>query len=343
MVDTAPGITLAPSRHDPYLNLLMLIIGLPRPRLLNQTLNLVPNRMNKIVRVITAPFRIIWWLVSLPFRSLKNLRLFLNEEPEEHPIVETLTGVVQDKAVREALFQEIEAFRTHLLRSIAVLAVLVIISFFFTSRLLEFLASPLEGGIDSLKAIEVTESVGVFMRVAVLSGITISLPYIAFEFWLFFAPGLKPRSKKFGLVGIPLSTLLFTSGMAFAFFIMMPAALPFLLNFMGIQAELRPNSYYNFITGVMFWIGVSFEFPLVIYVLTAMGFVKPKVLSEQWRLAIVLIAILAAAITPTIDPVNMALVMAPMILLYFVSIGLSKIAYQDREKQVRNDLNKREE
>ena len=63
---------------------------------------------------------------------------------------------------------------------------------------------------------------------------------------------------------------------------------------MGIQAELRPNSYYNFITGVMFWIGVSFEFPLVIYVLTAMGFVKPKVLSEQWRLAIVLIAILAS-------------------------------------------------
>jgi len=189
----------------------------------------------------------------------------------------------------------------------------------------------------------VTESVGVFMRVAVLSGITISLPYIAFEFLLFFAPGLKPRSKKFGLVGIPLATLLFTSGMAFAFFIMMPAALPFLLNFMGIQAELRPQSYFNFITGVMFWIGVSFEFPLVIYVLTAMGLIKPKVLAEQWRLAVVLIAILAAAITPTIDPVNMALVMAPMILLYFVSIGLSKIAYRERERQTRNDPLEREE
>jgi sec-independent protein translocase protein TatC len=299
--------------------------------------------MNKFIRIITAPFRFIWWLVNLPFSSYKKLQLFLNEEPEEHPIADTLAGVVQDKAVREALFQEIEAFRTHLLRSIVVLAVVVIISFFFTPRLLDFLASPLEGGIDSLKAIEVTESVGVFMRVAVLSGITISLPYIAFEFWLFFAPGLKPRSKKFGLVGIPLATLLFTSGMAFAFYIMMPAALPFLLNFMGIQAELRPQSYFNFITGVMFWIGVSFEFPLVIYVLTAMGFIKPKILAEQWRLAVVLIAILSAAITPTIDPVNMALVMAPMIFLYFVSIGLSKIAYRDREKQARYDLLEREE
>jgi sec-independent protein translocase protein TatC len=294
--------------------------------------------MNKTIRIITAPFRVIWWLASFPFRSLIKLRLFLNEEPEEHPLTDTLAGVVQDKAVREALFQEIETFRAHLIRSVVILAVVVLVSFFFTPRLLDFLASPLEGGIDSLKAIEVTESVGVFMRVAVLSGITISLPYIAFEFWLFFAPGLRPRSKKFGLIGIPLAALLFTTGMAFAFFIMMPAALPFLLNFMGIQAELRPHSYYNFITGVMFWIGVSFEFPLIIYVLTAMGFIKPKGLVEQWRLAVVLIAILAAAITPTIDPVNMALVMAPMILLYFVSIGLSKIAYRDRVKQARKNL-----
>jgi len=121
--------------------------------------------------------------------------------------------------------------------------------------------------------------------------------------------------------------------MAFAYYVMMPAALPFLLNFMGIQAELRPASYYNFITGVMFWIGVAFEFPLVIYALTAIGFVKPNVLVEQWRLAIILIAVLAAAITPTVDPVNMALVMGPMTLLYFISIGLSKIAYKGRLKQ----------
>ncbi len=299
--------------------------------------------MNKLTRIITAPFRFLWRLVSLPFRSYKKIHLFLNEEPEEHPLADTLAGVVQDKAVREALFQEIEAFRIHLFRALAVLTVVVLLSFFFTPKLLAFLAGPLDGGIDSLKAIEVTESVGVFMRVAVLSGITISLPYIAFEFWLFFAPGLKPRSKKFGLVGIPMATLLFTGGMAFAFFVMMPAALPFLLNFMGIKSELRPNSYYSFLTGVMFWIGVSFEFPLVIYVFTAMGFIKPKVLAEQWRLAIVVIAILAAAITPTIDPVNMALVMAPMILLYFVSIGLSKIAYREREKQAENNLIEPEE
>jgi sec-independent protein translocase protein TatC len=132
----------------------------------------------------------------------------------------------------------------------------------------------------------VTESIGVFMKVALLSGLAISLPYIAFEFWLFAAPGLKPSSRSFGLVAIPLATLLFTCGMAFAFYIMLPAALPFLSNFLGIQAEWRPASYFNFVTGVMFWIGVAFEFPLVVYALTAIGFVKPKVMAEQWRLAV---------------------------------------------------------
>ena len=78
---------------------------------------------------------------------------------------------------------------------------------------------------------------------------------------------------------------------------------------------------------------MAFEFPLVVYALTAVGFIKPKVLAEQWRLAIILIAILAAAITPTVDPVNMALVMGPMVILYFISIGLSRIAYRGRIKQ----------
>ena len=105
-----------------------------------------------------------------------------------------------------------------------------------------------------------------------------------------------------------------------------------MLNFMGIQAQLRPQSYFSFVTGLMFWLGVTFELPLLIYLLTALGFVKPRVLVGQWRLAVIIIAILAAAITPTVDPVNMALVMLPVTLLYFISIGFSYVAYAGRTK-----------
>jgi sec-independent protein translocase protein TatC len=279
--------------------------------------------------LIKAPFRLVWGILSFPFRAYRQMREFLTEEPDEHALMDVIGGVVSDKDIRQAMWEQVEDLRKHLLRSLVGLALAVSLSFIFTQNLIDYLAKPV-GGLQALRAIEVTESIGVFMKVALLSGLAISLPYIAFEFWLFAAPGLRPASRKFGLIAIPLATFLFVCGMAFAYYIMMPAALPFLLNFMGIQASLRPASYFSFITGVMFWIGVAFEFPLVIYVLTAIGFVKPKVLSEHWRIAIVLISILAAAITPTVDPINMALVMAPMSLLYFVSIGLSFIAYRGR-------------
>ena len=135
-----------------------------------------------------------------------------------------------------------------------------------------------------------------------------------------------------GLAGIPLAAILFLCGAAFTFFLMLPAALPFLEGFMGVKTELRPESYFSFVIGLMFWIGVSFEFPLIIYVLSAIGIIQPQVLAQQWRLAIVLIAIVAAMVTPTIDPINQGLVMAPMILLYFISIGLSYIAYAGRKR-----------
>jgi sec-independent protein translocase protein TatC len=159
------------------------------------------------------------------------------------------------------------------------------------------------------------------------------LPYIAFEIWLFAAPGLRPRERRYGLIGIPLATILFLIGAAFTYFILLPAALPFLGGFTQIQQFWTARDYFGFVTGLMMWIGLFFEFPLVIYILTSMGLVQPRALQQHWRIAIIVIAVLAAAITPTIDPVNMGLVMLPMSLLYFVSIGLSHIAYAGRRRR----------
>jgi sec-independent protein translocase protein TatC len=212
------------------------------------------------------------------------------------------------------------------------LLVCVGVVFIFTPKLVGFLAQPI-GGISALKAIDVTESVGVFMQVALLGGLALASPYLAFELWLFAAPGLKPRARLLGLLSIPLVMVFFIGGMAFAYFILMPPALKFLLNFMGVQVIPRPSSYIGFVTGILFWIGITFEFPLVIYVLTLMGIVKPASLLKGWRIAVVVIAILAAAITPTTDPVNMTLVMAPMILLYFISIGLGYLALAGRKRK----------
>ncbi len=237
----------------------------------------------------------------------------------------------------KALLEHIDALRKHILRALVGLAVAVGVSFIFTRQTINFLAGPI-GGIAKLQAIEVTETVGVYMRVALLCGLTLALPYIAFELWLFAAPALRPRAKVIGLLAIPLVILFFAGGMIFAYIELLPPALKFLINFMGITLIPRPASYISFITGVLFWIGVAFEFPLVIYVLTAMGLVKPRNLVKQWRIAIVVIGILAAAITPTTDPVNMALVMGPMIMLYFIGIGLSFLAAIGQKEQKKEAL-----
>ena len=273
-------------------------------------------------KIVSYPFRGLWWLVSLPFRLIKRLSSFLNEFPEENQLTDALSTTLQKPSL---LIGHIVALRKHFFRILVFLVICVGVMFAFTPKFIDFLALPI-GGVDTLQAIDVTESVGVFMRVALLGAVVAASPYIAFEMWLFAAPGLMPRGRKFGLIGIPLVLVFFVAGMAFTYFFMLPTALPFLLNFMNIHTIPRISSYINFVTGLLFWIGIAFEFPLVVYILTSMRILKPQMLIKQWRIAIVIIAVAAAAITPTVDPVNMSIVMAPLLILYLISIGLSTLA-----------------
>lgn len=282
-------------------------------------------------QVVTFPFRLIFNILAYPFRLAARFQRFLNAEPEEHPLADVLTGVVTDKAVRAFIWNEIDALRKHLLRIVVVVFIAVGATFTYTKQVMQFLSVPV-GGLQNLQAIQVTEEIGVFMKISLSLGLILVFPYIVFELWWFAAPGLRPRERKFGLISIPFATALFIAGMAFAFYLLIPAALPFLGGFTEIQQNWTAREYFDFVNGLIFWLGIFFEFPLLIYALTAMGLLKPRLLAEHWRMAMVIIAILAAAITPTVDPVNMSLVMLPMSLLYFLSIGLSFIAYAGRRR-----------
>lgn len=288
---------------------------------------------NKLWRGLTYPFRLIFNIIAYPFRLIHRSIQFLNTDVEDRPILDTFSSLAAEEEARVSFWGHIEELRMHLLRILVGLAIGVGISFYFAERLMEFLAEPV-GGLENLQAIQVTEELGVFMRVALASGTAIMLPYIAFEIWLFAAPGLNAKEKKSSLFGIPVATVLFLGGMAFTFLVIIPPALRFLAGLTDIAQDWAAAEYFGFITGLMLWIGLFFEFPLVIYILTRLGFVRPEALQKQWRLAIVIIAVMSAAVTPTIDPVNMALVMLPMILLYFISIGLSHLAYAARRRNM---------
>lgn len=295
--------------------------------------------MRKILKalwwILTSPFRLIFWVFTgLPRAILNSFRrlhhFFTAEIDEESTVTDAVAKTISNPS---GLLEHLDALRKHLLRAVLALVVTTAVAFSFNHTILELLTAPLEGGLESLVAIDVTEPIGTVMRVALLSGFTLAFPYIFFELWLFIAPGVAPKSRFKSLLSIPIATIFFLGGMAFAYFIMLPAALPFLLNFMGIATIPRPSSYITFVTGLMFWIGVAFEFPLVIFLLASLGMIKAKTLQEQWRLAIVIMAVISALITPTVDPVNMSLVMGPMILLYILSIILAKFAQRNPQTQ----------
>ena len=287
--------------------------------------------------MIRSFFRRLWRLITTPFRWIARpflkLRDFLNYEPEDLPIADVFSRTIEDPSL---LIDHLEALRRHLLRSIVVLILAVLASTLFAKQALEWLAGPI-GGLDQLQAIEVTESIGVFMRVSLLAGFVIALPYIMIEIFAFLNPGLRRRERILLLTAIPAATILFLLGIAFTYFILLTPAIDFLLHFMDINAAIRPANYIQFVTGLMFWIGVAFQFPLIIYALAGLGIVNAKALLHGWRFAILGIAVLAAAVTPTIDPINMGLVMLPMIFLYFISIGLAAIAGRGRKQKAQSD------
>ncbi|MBN1953954.1 MAG: twin-arginine translocase subunit TatC [Anaerolineae bacterium] len=225
----------------------------------------------------------------------------------------------------------IEELRQRLLRALISLVIGTSISAIFARRLLEWLAMPV-GGIEQLRSIEVTENITVFMQVSLLGGAALAMPYIVYQLWRFFSPGLTRRENRYVLILVPFATLLFLSGAAFSYFVMLPAAVPFLTGFLGIKTEPRPADYISFITSLMFWIGVSFEIPLVIFFLAKVRIVNHRMLLRNWRTAIFAMAVLAAFVTPTPDPVNMGLVMIPLIILYGLSVILARIAYRPAEE-----------
>ncbi len=298
--------------------------------------------------------------LASPFRRIRE---FFFQVPDDTPLAETVGSAFGSRqglaGLWEGLAEHINALRGHLLRSMLALALATGICLFAAEDLMKLLAYPVgdpaaaasvgtQGGVrgwlektlaqgadglSRLQVIEPTEAIGVFMRVALLGGVILALPWIVMEIYLFVAPGLMPRSRIILLFGIPLVSLFFLVGVLFCFFVMLPAAIPFLYTFLGIKAAWRPSAYFDLVTTLMFWVGVTFEMPLVAYLLAAAGLVKARQLAAVWRFAVVIIAVVAAAITPTVDPVNMALVMAPMILLYLISILAAGIAAPRRTRR----------
>lgn len=238
------------------------------------------------------------------------------------------------------LLGHIKELRKRLLICVIALALTTMASFAFSQNIASFLAEPI-GGLQAMSSIDITENMSAFMRISLLSGVILALPVIFYQILAFVIPGLNTNERTWIWMAIPSATLFFVAGVAFAYFVMLPVALPFLINFMGIATSPRPKTYFSFVSNLMFWVGVIFEMPLLMYILARLKIVTAKSLVKQWRIALVVSAVVAALITPTSDPVNMGLMMLPLFVLYLISILFAILARREKKERVKKKWSKR--
>lgn len=183
-------------------------------------------------------------------------------------------------------------------------------------------------GLQRLQAIAPTESFVTYTKVALYIGIAFAMPVIIYQFVRFLAPGLTRKERRYLFRALPFVSIMFVTGVAFAFFVLVPRALSFLSHFgtSVFDAQFRAEEVVSFYMTLLLWTGVVFELPVVIFILAKLNIVSAKRLASFRRFAILLIAVAAAIITPTPDPFNMFLVAAPMYFLYELGVLLARFA-----------------
>jgi sec-independent protein translocase protein TatC len=204
------------------------------------------------------------------------------------------------------------------------------VSVFFGQDIIDFLKRPAEEALKpepfETQFIEPFELFVTYFRVSLLSGLILGMPMIVYQGLRFVSPGLNPGERRWLYATVLGTTVLFLAGVAFAYYIALPPALDFLLGFGGgdiAKPELRIGSYVDFVTRLLFWTGVAFQTPLVVMYLSRFRIVTAGQLLRWWRFAVVAAFIVAAIVTPTIDPVTQSLVAGPIIVLYFMGLVLA--------------------
>jgi sec-independent protein translocase protein TatC len=223
------------------------------------------------------------------------------------------------------LVEHLRELRSRLIKAVLALVLTTAISLTFASQEVDLLVSLARP--HQLQALKVTETFTSYIKVAFITGIAMAMPLLVYQLFRFLAPGLTKTEKRWILISLPAVTLFFVAGVVFCYFLVLPSALDFLLGFGSSQIEARPtiSEFLSFVTTFLLAVGIAFETPVIVFLLSKLGIATPKRLSRFRRWAYVLAFVIAAIITPTPDPFNQTIVAVPMILLYELGILFARI------------------
>jgi len=239
-----------------------------------------------------------------------------------------------------SFLEHLDELRQRLIVSILAIVVGFLIAFFFIDQIFSFVMRPLQQILPAGGHLIYTEATEAFMlqlKMAALAGVVIAAPVIMWQLWLFIAPGLYSREKRFALPFVLFSTVFFVAGVAFSHYIVFPAAWKFFASFNNDYLEFMPkvSEAFGLYAYMLLAFGIIFQMPTLILALARMGVVTAGFLWRHTKYAILIIFILSAVITPSSDVVNQSLMAFPMLALYLFSIGIAWLF--GRRKSPRSD------
>jgi sec-independent protein translocase protein TatC len=236
-----------------------------------------------------------------------------------------------ESEVRLSFMEHLRDLRVRLTRALlGVLGGMVVVGG-FVEQIFEWLMQPVREALpEGLKLVFLNpvEPLMVYLKVAMYGGVFVAMPWVLFQLWLFVAPGLYKREKRVVIPFLTFGTLLFFTGAAFCRYVVMPPAFPAMLGIANadtLSPMLSMSATLGIVLAMLLGFGVVFEVPVVIAFLSMIGVVSAAGLAKFRRVAIIVNVVAAAIITPTGDPINLALMAVPMIVFYEVGIILARI------------------
>lgn len=228
-----------------------------------------------------------------------------------------------------SLLQHLDELRKRIIHGLLGLVVSFALCWAFVDLIFEFLARPIERLLpegEKLAFLGITDPFILYVKVALLGSVFLAAPWLVYQAWLFVSPGLYRRERRWAVPFILFGTAFFLAGGAFAYYVAFPFAAEFLLE---VGARFRPvitiERYFRFLMTVILGLGVMFELPILIFLLSRLGIVTPGFLIRKFRWAVLIIFIVAALITPTPDVINLCLFALPTIGLYLLGVGAAAL------------------
>ena len=241
----------------------------------------------------------------------------------------------------EELKPHLSELRKRLGISVAVIFVMFFVCFSYWEPLLDWMITPLHTVLPKGSSViftKVQEPFFTAIKVAFFAGLILSLPVIFWQFWLFVAPGLYDHEKKLVVPFVFFATLMFVTGAAFCYYVVIPFGFDFLINFGSTLFTALPSigEYVGFFTKLLIAFGIAFELPVVTFFLAKLGLVDDQSLIGFFRYAIICIFIFSALLTPP-DVITQFLMAGPLIFLYGCSILIAKSVNPAPKQEEEND------